>query len=245
MRVVIPVGRGRSATLPYVLRSLSQHAGIDEVVTVGETPAGITPDLHIPSPNAARPHVNILGHLRRVCEQVSGEWMWCDDDTFTIKPWVPGVYVRPFSIAYMLKNNANKGNWSHAVRASIKVMEALGYDPEQVKCGTTHRPWLVETGRVMDTVKTLEDAGGGSFKALYVAGLDDLIEANDPKIMGRGVPHPKADVVSVFNDSWRFNAGRIIRERFTEPTRWESGSTTDTALTPSGPARAGHRRRRG
>ena len=244
MKAVIPVGKGRPSTLPYVLRSLVRYADVDELVTVGERPAGIEPDLHIDSPNTDKPHMNILGHLARVAEVIDGEWVWTDDDTFTIKPWTPAVYVRPFSIAHMLRENANKGHWSHAVRASIKVMQAQGYDPEQVRCGTAHRPWLVTTDRVAHIVATLTAAGGGSFKALYVAGLDDVIEADDHKIRQRGVPHPSADVVSVFNDSWRYNAGRIIRERFTEPTRWESTPTEDMAVSTGGRARGPRRHHR-
>ena len=240
-RVVIPIGRGRPDTLPYVLRSLSEHAGVTEVITVGERPKGIEPDQHIDSPNDGQPHVNIAGHLRRVCESIDGEFIWCDDDMFTMKPWTPGVYVRPFSIAYMLSHNANRGYWSQAVRNSIKVMKQWGHDPETVPCGPTHRPWLINTERTIEIVDALDAVGGGSFRALYVAGLDGLIEVSDPKIWGRGMPKPGADVISVFNDSWRYNAGRIVKETFTEPSRWESAPTEGMAVAARGPARARHR----
>lgn len=190
-------------------------------MTIGVRPEGVTPDHHIDSPNTGRPHQNVAGHLRKAAE-LGGEFIWCDDDTFTLKPWTPGVYVRPFSIAYMLKDNRNRGYWSQAVAASVKVMEGMGYDPEKVPCGTVHRPWLVDPARALNTLDILDRIGGGSFKALYVAGLDGVIEANDIKIVGRGVIPPTADVVSLFLNSWGSNAGRIVREMFPEPSPWDT-----------------------
>lgn len=241
MRAVIPIGPRRPLTLPHVLRSLVAHANVDELITVGEPPKGIEPDFHIDSPNTDRPHVNILGHLRRATEHIDGKWVWCDDDMFLLKPWTPGVYVRGYSIASMLRKYPNRGTWSQAVRASIKVMEGWGYDPEEVPCGTIHRPWLVDSDRVRMVCDAL---GNGSFKALYVAGLDDVIPAPDPKVTGRGVPKPDADVISVLHDSWRHNAGRLVRETFTEPTRWETEPTAGKALAGSGHEARRHRRRR-
>jgi hypothetical protein len=244
MRVVIPIGKSRPGTLPYVLRSLAEHAGITEVITVGEAPKGIEPDRHIDSPNANKPHVNIAGHLRRVCEAIEGDWIWTDDDTFTLKPWTPGVYVHKHSVAGMLRVYPNRGTWSQAVRASIKVMTEWGYDPEEVPCGTVHRPWLVSTDRVRLVVDTLDEVGGGSFRALYPAGLSDLIEASNPKILGRKVPHPDSDVISLFDDSWKTNAGRIVRETFTERSRWESGPSEGMALSVNASSAVARRHRR-
>lgn len=221
MRLVIPIGRSRPPTLPHVLRSFVVHSDITELVTVGEHPQGITPDRHIPSPNAGKPHENVAGHLRRVAEEYA-EFVWCDDDTFLLKPWVPGVYVAPYSIAHMLREYPNRGYWSQAVRASIKVMQGWGYDPEQVPCGTVHRPWLVSADRTLTVLDALGAVGGGSFKALYVAGLDGTLIGGNPKIYGRGLPGESTDVISLFNDSWKMNAGRIMRETYREPSRWET-----------------------
>lgn len=221
MILAVPIGRGRPATLPHVLRSWTTHSNITELVTVGETPQSVTPDRHIPSPNTGRPHQNVAGHLRRVADEYP-EFVWCDDDTFLLKPWVPGVYVAEYSIAHMLREYPNRGHWSQAVRTSIKVMEEWGYDPEQVLCGTVHRPWLVSADRTLTVLDALDAVGGGSFKALYVAGLAGTLIGGNPKITGRALPGESADVISLFNDSWKLNAGRIIRETFTEPSRWEA-----------------------
>lgn len=185
--------------------------------------------------------MNILGHLRRVTEQVDGEWIWCDDDVFTIKPWTPGVYVRSYSIARHLRDYPNRGVYTQAVRASVSLMQDDGLDPEQVPCGPCHRPWLVDSERVRRVTDAVEPVGG-SFKTYYVAGLSDTIPGPDAKVRGRGMPHPDADVISVFNDSWRYNAGRIIRETFTEASRWEA---TDMAPASDGRVaspRRSHRR---
>jgi hypothetical protein len=244
LRLVIPIGRGRPGTLPHVLRSWVEHSDITELVTVGERPKGIEPDRHIDSPNAGKPHENIAGHLRKVAE-LGEEFVWSDDDTFLLKPWTPGVYVAPYSIAHMLRQFPSRGHWSQAVRASIKVMQAWGYDPEEVKCGTIHRPWLIESDRTLRTIDALDAVGGGSFKALYVAGLEGTLEAGNPKIVGRGLPGPTTEVMSLFNDSWKANAGRIARETFRLASRWESTPTEDTAVSVGGHARGPHRHRRG
>lgn len=239
LKAVIPVGRGRPATLPYVLRSL-KHADVTEVVTVGETPQGIEPDLHIPSPNTGLPYQNVAGHLRRVCEKLGGEFMWCDDDTVLMKPWTPGVYVWHASIVGMLRLFPQRGRWSEAVRASIGVIREWGFDPDEVPAGTVHRPWLVSADRALMVLDALDRVGGGSFKALYPAGLDGLIVASNPKVTGRQVPHPDMDVISLATDSWRYNAGRVVRDAFGDPSDWE---TVEPVLvsTQRGPRRRRHR----
>lgn len=238
MILIVPIGRGRPATLPHVLRSFTAHSDITELVTVGEPPQGVIPDRHIPSPNAGRPHENIAGHLRKVAAEYA-EFVWCDDDTFLLKPWTPGVYVAEYSIAHMLRQYPSRGHWSLAVRASIKVMQDWGYDPEEVPCGTVHRPWLVTAERTLKVVDALDAVGGGSFKALYPAGLDGTLTGGNPKIYGRGLPGEDSDVISLFNDSWKYNAGRIMRETFTVPSRWEIPPET-VAVGLRGPRR--HRR---
>lgn len=235
MRAAIPIGPRRPTTLPYVLRSLAKYADVDSVITVGERPKGIEPDLHIDSPNTGKTYDNVAGHLRKVAE-LGGQFIWCDDDTFTVKPWEPGIYVRGYSIAEMLRHNPNQGTWSEAVRKSIEVMRANGFDPAKVPAGTTHRPWLLKSDRVL---RTLDMMGSGSFRALYVAGLRKLIVAPDPKIVGRGMPREDADVISVYHDSWRYNAGRIVREMFPEPSQWETEPVAEVSL-HRGPRRHRH-----
>lgn len=230
MIAVVPLGRSRPTTLPYVLRSL-HYAGVTELVTVGQRPDGIEPDRHIESPNDAKPHLNVAGHLRKAAD-LFDEFIWLDDDTVFLADWTPGVYVRPFSIAHMLRSNPTRGSWSKAVRAAIGVMAGWGYDPETVPCGTVHRPWLVHADRVRKTLDGLDEVGGGSFKALYVAGLEGTVPADDPKVWGHGFPDADADMVSFEAGSWRYNAGRVVRERFGEPSRWETEPLPDVRRGP-------------
>lgn len=222
MKAVIPLGRNRPPTLPYVCRALEANTPVTEIVTVGETPS-IKPDLHIASPNDKRHgHLNVLQHLATALDQITdAEFVWIADDVFPLKPWTPGVYVRKASIAAHLRMYASRGAYSRAIRASVEIIRDLGHDPEQVPCGSIHRPWLVNADRVRDSVKLVQEKGDGEWKTVYVAGLNDTIPAGDPKLVGRGMPKPNADMISVFVDSWRYNAGRIIRETFPDPSRWE------------------------
>jgi hypothetical protein len=195
---------------------------VTRIVTVGERPTTIEPDHHIDSPNFSAPYINVLGHLRRVVAWLDvPEFVYNADDTFPMTTWTPGVYVRKYSIADHIRHYPNHGTYTKAVKASVSIMVAQGYDPEQVPCGAIHRPMLIDRTRAAATLDLIESAGGAGFKVLYVAGLDNVIPTYDPKIHGRGMPKPDADVISVVAESWRHNAGRLVRERFTEPSRYE------------------------
>ena len=223
MRAVIPLGRGRPASLVYAARALEQHAGVTELWTVGETPQGLTPDHHIPSPNTAKPtYLNVLAHLRAALAEMDGQpFIWSADDIFPMVPYQPGVYVRKESLAAHLRRYSNKGHYTQAVRASIVLVRGLGFDPEQVPCGAIHRPWLVDPERARWVTDSVHAHGAGEWKLAYVAGAIGTTPVGDPKIFGHGLPQPDADMISTEPGSWRYNAGRIIRETFKTPSRWE------------------------
>lgn len=223
MRAVIPLGRGRPASLPYAVRALERYAGVTEVWTVGETPPTISPDRHIDSPNTAKPtYLNVVAHLRAALAEMDGQpFIWTADDIFPLKPWEPGVYVRKESLAGHLRRYSNRGHYTHAVRGAVALVKSWGYDPEQVPCGAIHRPWLVDPERARMVTDAIAAQGVGEWKMAYVAGVVGATPIGDPKIVGHGMPQPDADMISTEAGSWRRNAGRIIRETFREPSRWE------------------------
>lgn len=223
MTVVIPIGAGRPPSLPYVLRALAANTTVDHVVTVGAEPKGVNPDMHIANPNSNRTrYLNVLAHLCKALEVIDAPFVWTADDIFPMRPWTPGVYVRKESIAAHLRRYQHLGNYAAACRASVKIIEGLGYKPDEVPCGAIHRPWLVDPDRARLTVDRVRARGAGEWKMVYVAGLDGVITAGDPKVVGFGVPQSNADMISTDHQSWKRNAGRAVRERFTEPSRWET-----------------------
>jgi hypothetical protein len=223
MRAVIPVGKGRPSSLPYALRALEEYAGVTEVWTVGQRPDGVTPDHHIDSPNNRRPlYFNTLGHLRAALADMDGApFVWTADDIYPMAPWAPAVYARKQTLAGHLRDYPNRGNYTTAVKASVALVERMGHDPELTWCGAVHRPWLVEPERARRITDAVWEQGAGEWKMVYVAGLEDVVPVGDPKIFGHGMPQPGADMISTEVQSWRRNAGRLVRERFTTPSRWE------------------------
>lgn len=224
MRAVVPIGKGRPPSLPYAARALEQYAGVTELWTVGERPTTLTPDRHIDSPNTAKPvYLNVITHLRAALAEMDGEpFIWTADDIFPMRAWLPGLYVRKESLAAHLRRYSNKGNYTHATRASVNLVRAWGYDPEEVPCGAIHRPWVVDPERARRVTDAVWAQGAGEWKMLYVAGAVGAQPVGDPKIFGHGMPQPDADMISTENQSWRRNAGRIVREAFRTPSRWEA-----------------------
>lgn len=223
MLAVVPLGRGRPPTLNYAVRTLEQYAGITELWTVGEAPTTLTPDRHIDSPNDQKvAYLNVHQHLRAVLTELDAPFVWTSDDIFTLKHWKPAVYVRRDTLAEHLRTYSNKSHYTRAVRASIELVRARGYDPEKVPTGAGHRPWLVDPDRAREVAAAVDERGEGSWAMVYVAGLGDTIPAGNSKVHGHNMIHHDADVASTMPQSWKYNAGRLIRETFKTPSRWEA-----------------------
>jgi hypothetical protein len=225
MIAVMPHGLKRVGTTPYVTRALEANTPITRLIVVGAAPYGITPDDYWESPNTKRNHENVNGHLRlaatRLLEEGVESFVWIADDTFPLKPWTPVTHVRPFSIAAHLAEYPNIRGYSNLIRISMRVMRAEGYDPHLVPCGAIHRPMLVETKRVLQTLDKLP--AESHFKSLYVAGLKDVVPTYEAGIKTRtAVPKPTVDCISTAPPSWAGEAGKFIRRKLSEPSRWET-----------------------
>jgi hypothetical protein len=216
---VIPHRARRSNEIVYAARGLEAHADVGHLIVIGDRPQGITPDEYWPSSNADSPHTNVNRHLRLAAERLP-EFCWHHDDTFLLALWVPGVYVRRYSIAKHLSDFPRIRGYSELVRASIQAMRTEGYDPALVPCGAIHRPWLIQSARALATLDRL--APDGHFMSLYVAGLENVIPIGEAKIKTLAVPREDADCISTEPRSWAGPAGKMIRRKLSEPSRWET-----------------------
>lgn len=222
MIAVVPLGAGRPDTLPYLSRALQANTPVTEIVTVGAVPKGIEPDHHIPDPNSNKTrYLNVLSHLAKALEVVDAPFVWIADDIFPMVRWSPAVYVRKDSLGAHFRRYQHLGGYAKATKAAVQIIEGMGHDPEQVPCGAIHRPWLVDPDRAWATVEMVKSKGAGEWKMVYVAGLAEVVPVGDPKIFGFGVPQSGADMISTDHTSWRRNAGRVVREAFPAPSRWE------------------------
>lgn len=222
MIFAIPYSERRRATLTYAARALERYTPVSRLVIVGAQPT-ITPDEYWPSPNTGPPHENTNRHLRltaeRLLEEGVTEFVWTADDTFPLQDWTPVCHVRKYSIATHLGHYPRIRGYSDLLRISIQLMREDGYDPNLVPCGSIHRPMLLQTKRVLQTLDRLPP--DGHFKSLYVVGLDGVVPAGDPKIKTSAVPKETADCISVEPQSWAKAAGELVRRKLSDPSRWE------------------------
>lgn len=218
---VIPVGRNRPDSLRYAVRALAAYTPVDFLVTVGETPKGIRPDLHFARPNTASPPiVNTSAHLRHVAERLAAPFVWSHDDMFPLRPWTPTVHVRAYSIARHLADFPNVGGYSKGVREGVAVLRDWGHDPETVPCGPIHRPVLLHPDRILRCLDALSPTG--SWLTVYPVLADVVVPVGDCKIVGgQDEPRDDVDCVSTVAASWKGAAGEFVRGRLTVPSRWE------------------------
>jgi hypothetical protein len=221
MIFVIPYST-RRPSLVYVARALEANTPISRLIVVGSEPNGITPDDYWPSANDGPAHENTNRHLRLAAERLMEEkaFVWTADDTYPLKPWAPVTHVRKYSIAKHLSDFPRIRGYSNLVRISVDVMRSEGYDPNLVPCGAIHRPMLVEPKRVLGTLDRLP--AESHFKSLYVAGLSGVVPIGEAKIKTNAAPNPDADCISTEPRSWAGSAGKFIRAKLTEPSRWEA-----------------------
>jgi hypothetical protein len=217
---VIPVGRNRPDSLVHAARALERYTPVDFLVTVGETPRGIRPDVHYPRPNtAAPPIVNTSAHLRFVAERLTAPFVWTADDIFPLAPWVPTVHVRAYPIARHLRDFPRVAGYSEGVREGIEVLKQWGHDPEQVPCGPIHRPILLHPDRILRCLDALSPRG--SWLTVYPVLADETVPVGDCKIVGGGaVPRDDVGCLSTTGQSWEGAAGQFVRGRLSSPSRW-------------------------
>jgi hypothetical protein len=218
---VIPVGRGRTDSLRWAVRALERYTPVDFLVTVGETPQGIRPDVHFDRPNTGRPPiVNTSAHLRHVAERLTAPFVWSADDIFPLKDWTPTVHVRRYPISQHLADFPRVHGYSDGVREGVKVLGEWGHDPSSVPCGPIHRPTLLHPDRILRCLDAMSPSG--SWLTVYPVLADTLTPADDCKIMsGSAVPRDDVDCLSTDVRSWKGTAGQFVRAKLTVPSRWE------------------------
>jgi hypothetical protein len=217
----LPVGRGRTDSLRWAVRALEAHTPVDFLVTVGERPTTIRPDVHFDRPNTSKPPiVNTSAHLRHVAERLTEPFVWSADDIFPLAPWTPTVHVRRYPISQHLADFPRVAGYSDGVREAVKVLTEWGHDPGVVPCGPIHRPILLHPERILRCLDALSPSG--SWLTLYPVLADVVVPADDCKIVsGSAVPRDDIDCVSTEGRSWKGATGQFVRARLSSPSRWE------------------------
>lgn len=222
---LVPVRAGDdNPELRHAIRSWSANAGIETLITVGHCPAWLAPDHHIPGNHFRTGPVNVFANIRDAC--TSGDLpesvIVANDDMYAMRP------TNPETIAYrcLLRDHVRRlqpGWWRSSMQLTSAYVRKMGVsDPLSYEL---HRPLLVDTAR-MGEILTAAWSGHGvpvQWRTTY-GNLAQIggEQADDGKVI-KAKTLPPGEWWSTTDGSWRTHeVGRLIRETFTEPTRWES-----------------------
>lgn len=223
---------GPNEELRYSLRTVEKNFPHNRVVFVGGKPADITPDKFIKvDQNQGSKWNNTRQNLQRACEdETLTENFWLFNDDF----FIMGAYkgsglefdgeLKKHILEIEGRHNGNQSNYTLRLRQLCKTLAKAGiHAPRNY---AIHRPMLVNREKAQRILETYPEQP--MFRALYgnlTATEDNPGEpAKDCKVTPWLVPpYELSDIISTEDRCFAQGAvGRYIRERFTEPSRWEA-----------------------
>lgn len=215
---------GVNEELRYSLRSVEHNFPHNRVIFYGGKPDGITPDMHV-AVNQYQPSKweRVRAMMLDACrnDDITPDFWMFNDDFFVMKPisnpcnYYDGTLKQridgiPADSAY---------RWQlarlHHLLEKIGITEPLNY--------AHHTPMLVNRAKMVETLEKYPDMP--MFRALY-GNINHIggQEMPDVKFYLERQPWPLGTFASTADESWkREKIGRIIRDAFTTPSRWEDG----------------------
>lgn len=210
--------------LKYSLRSVEKNFPFNRVFFFCGCPSGIKPDVYVPfTQTGATKWEKATSTYRKICESDVSEDFWLFNDDFFIMERITEL---PYMYRGTLKERiedlrVRRGNSSYCMNLEgcRLELESLGYDSLDY---ALHVPMLINKELALETLNTFKSP---MFRSLYgnyakVGG----IKADDVKIYnGAGLPQQGQALLSTSDASFKHGrVGKIIRDRFTEPSRWET-----------------------
>lgn len=226
MDVVYPLREGDdNEELRYSLRSLTNlQAPIDRIIIVGHLPPWLTGVEHIPGNTHPRRHGRCGHNLRLVCDtDVSETFLAMNDDFFIMRPWAPRPHYR--STLTQQIERCGAGAWRDTLETTLRYLQARGHaDPLSYEL---HIPLVLNKHLFAEVY----DAADGfdwhpvQWRTAYgVHHLPDATQMNDVKVKSRRPRAWDADTPLLSTDDRSFlgAVGTFIRERFPDPSPWET-----------------------
>lgn len=233
MLLICPVRPGDSnEELRYALRSweTNLHLGSTlELITVGDCPSWLDPDLHIPGNKQSSMPFNVFDNVRLASEHVArsvygGDALYMNDDFFCLDPVGAVLPIkRDISLADHMAQFPDRGGtwWAQSLRLTASWLADLGFPhPDSYE---VHRP-LPAVPSAMFEALSRWDMGSGDmvpqWRTVYgVLNKVDAFPVRDAKLSHRqpGVGTPW---VSTTDQTFRIYAKSMVR-RFQKPSRWE------------------------
>lgn len=226
---LVPVRKGENPELRYAIRSWVRHAGmvegLDRLVTVGDHPDWLEPDLHIPGNLHRSGPVNVFENIRTACTSglLGDRAVIANDDMFAVDATDPTevCYRRP--LAEHIRGLQQNTWWSASLRLTHAYLRAHGV-PQPLSF-ELHRPLAVNTA-AMGSVLAEAWSGHGfppQWRTLYgnLAGPSSPTQARDSKVLSR-----RGEItgpwISTTDGAWKLGWGDRIMHMFPEPTMWEN-----------------------
>jgi len=231
MDVVYVVGpQKRSDELRFSLRALAAHVPHDRVWIVGHMPRWARGVEHIPRAQFSTKYQNSTANLRAACEhsKVSDEFVYMNDDFFTMRPvdQIPVLHRGP--VAEVAARTPD-GKYKRGALATARALRALGVaEPLSYEL---HIPMVIDKAKMLDALGRPQVRGIPVVhkRTLYgnLAGIDGE-QAADVKVHSASQTAPGDDPLFISTNSGAFTdgpVGRLIREAFPDPCRYEDGYT--------------------
>lgn len=202
-----------------MLRSVAAHLPDARIVLAGHRPDWVKGVEHIPVKQDRVDRSNVARILREVCAHpgTPPEWVLVNDDFFAMTPTPPTLLVHRGPLVD-LRQVWRTGWYAHALAETLDVLEAWGVTaPLAYDC--LHQPMPMATAMVGEV---LEAVAGRTIlhRSLYGNLVGGGVAGADVKVRA-GERLPDAPWVSTAPSSWTRQAGRVVREAFPVPCRYE------------------------
>lgn len=208
--------------LKYSLRSVGKNFSHGKIWFFCGCPEGIKPDVYVPfEQTGTTKWSKATSTYRKICDSDVTENFWLFNDDFFI---LEKITELPYMYKGTLKERiddlrARRGNSSYCMNleGARLELESLGYDSLDY---ALHVPMLINKTKALETLNAFKSP---MFRSLYgnyakVGG----IKTDDVKIYSIGLPKNGQTLLSTSDMSFRNGqVGQYIRDRFTEPSRWE------------------------
>ena len=209
--------------LRYSLRSVGNNFPHGRIWFFCGCPKGIQPDVFVPFKQKGETKwKKATSTYRKICESdVTDDFWMFNDDFFIMEQITELPYMYRGTLQERIDDlRERRGNSSYCqnLEGAKNELESLGYDSLDY---ALHVPMLINKTKALETLNTFKSP---MFRSLYgnyakVGG----IEADDVKIYSAGLPKQGQALLSTSDASFRYGqVGRLIRDRFTEPSRWET-----------------------
>lgn len=230
MDIVYPLKRGSDAyELRYSMRSL-QNVPHDQVFVVGGQPGWLSSEVtHIQVENRAGKHQDLAANVLAACRdpRVSDQFILMNDDFFVMQS-IPEIPVwnrglsRDVEQSSELTNRSNP-RYREAMIQTRERLEAQGYT--DVLCFELHTPMVVRKDLMIEAYRPAEEIPRWHNRTAYGA-LAGLVGETVPdcKVYSQSViPDLSRVFLSTSNVTFAHGVvGKHIRNRFTEPSPYES-----------------------